>query len=163
MRVMLRLSFQNYFSSVNCLLFFQPWRSSFSFCLISPHSLLILPSSFSAFYPLTWAFFLSFPPRLSSSIHFILLPSFSSQFPPLHDSSFIPPPPPVRQILFKKLSCSLMVKTLANRYLHTWQNACGGQHMGRVRQGWSEVRAKKGKNNKLTTRRPLFPQAEMDG
>lgn len=101
----------------------------------------------------------------------LLVPPFSisslfpPHFPPIISSPSLPPPL-VRQLLFKKLSCSLMVKTLANRYLHTWQNAGSGQDTGQARQRWTEreqVREKGGKNNKLTTRRPLFPQAEMDG
>lgn len=71
-------------------------------------------------------------------------------------------PPSVRQLLFKKRSCSLMVKTLANRYLHTWQNAGGRQDGGQVRRG-GETGEGGGQNNKLTARRPLFPEAEMDG
>lgn len=49
-------------------------------------------------------------------------------------------PPPLfsaRQILFKKRSRSLMVKTLANRYLHTWQDAGGRRDAGWARQGWT--------------------------
>lgn len=117
----------------------QKWLFNFSFLLLSP----------------------PFSPTLTHIVLSFLAYSSHHLFPSV---VVVPPPLSVRQILFKRLSCSLMVKTLANRYLHTWQNA-GGQ--GRERQGAREraqVRERgKKKNNKLTTRRPLFPLAEMDG
>lgn len=123
---------------------------NFSFILLPPLCIFHLPT-------LTHIVLSFLPPFLLS---------ISSPVPPIIYSPLLSSPPlSPRQILFKKLSCSLMVKTLANRYLHTWQNA-GGQGTGWERQGWRErgqVREKGKKNNKLTTRRPLFPQAEMDG
>lgn len=104
--------------------------------------------SSSQFLPLRLFFPLLLSPRiLPSPFIFTLLPLSLSQ------------------ILFKKRSCSLMVKTLANRYLHTWQNA-GGRQDGASEAEMNRERVSEGgggKNNKLTTSRPLFPQAEMDG
>lgn len=86
-------------------------------------------SHFSPSYTHTYC---SFFPPCPPFIHFLPC-SCHHLFP----SVVVPPPLSVRQILFKKLSCSLMVKTLANRYLHTWQNA-SGQGTGRERQWWRE-------------------------
>ena len=102
----------------------------------------------------SWLFHSSSFPPIFLSVFFS--PNF---FPPLVSLSspspflLLPPslPPSVRQILFKKRSCSLMVKTLANRYLHTWQNAGGRQDAGRARQQWIARGSEGGGGEKITS------------